>query len=165
MERGKICAIYGNGNGKTAVALGKAVKAASVGKRVIMIQFLKGKGELSLEFLKRLEPELKIFRFEKKDMPYDQLSDQEKEEECRNIHNSMNFSRKVLQTGECELLILDEILGLLDNGILSVEEFRQICGMVSPDMEMILTGRKMPEALLACVDEAVEIRNCKTTQQ
>ncbi len=161
MEHGRIYAVYGSGNGKTSVALGKAVKAASIGKRVIMIQFLKGKAELSLDFLKRLEPEMKLFRFEKKDMPYDQLSQQEKEEECRNIHNSMNFSRKVLQTGECELLVLDEILGLLDNGILTAEEFQQLCRMVPPEMELILTGRKMPEGLLEYVDEAVEVRTCK----
>ena len=44
------------------------ISALLKGQTVIMIQFLKGCQELaSCEILERLEPELKIFRFEKSD--------------------------------------------------------------------------------------------------
>ena len=45
------------------------------------------------EFVKRLEPEIKIFRFEKSAEDFSQLSDERKEEESRNIRNGLN-SRK-----------------------------------------------------------------------
>ena len=38
------------------------------------------------------------------------------------MRNGINFARKVLTTRECDMLILDEVLGLVDNGIVSVEE-------------------------------------------
>ena len=68
MNTGRIEVICGSdGSGKTAMAFGKALYALSQQKQVIVIQFLKGCGKRqdSLDIFKRLEPELKVFRFEK----------------------------------------------------------------------------------------------------
>ena len=125
MNTGRIEVICGSdGSGKTAMAFGKALYALSQQKQVIVIQFLKGCGKRqdSLDIFKRLEPELKVFRFEKSDHYYESLTPDEKEEECCNIKNGLNYARKVLTTGECDLLILDEALGLVDQGIVTAEE-------------------------------------------
>lgn len=101
----------------------------------------------SLDCVRRLEPELKIFRFEETDEVYEKLDDQMKLEENQNILNAMNFARKVLSVGECDVLILDEILELLDYHIIKVED---IIGLIEkkPDyIEMILTGRNLPKEL------------------
>lgn len=63
MDRGVIQVYYGEGHGKSTAAIGNAIRIASEGKSVIIIQFLKGKNENELTFLSRLEPEIKIFRF------------------------------------------------------------------------------------------------------
>ena len=55
---GSIQVYYGNGRGKTTAALGLGIRAAGVGKQVIMVQFLKKKHSDTLDFLKKLEPEL-----------------------------------------------------------------------------------------------------------
>ena len=65
MSSGVVQIYYGDGHGKSTAALGNAIHAASEGKNVIVIQFLKGKMEKELEFLQRLEPEIKFFRFSK----------------------------------------------------------------------------------------------------
>ena len=57
---------------------------------------------------------------------YEQLNDQEKEEENNNILNALNFARKVIATQECDFLLLDEILGLLDYGIATEEALEEI---------------------------------------
>ena len=65
MEKGIVQVIYGGGIGKTAMALGKAVTEITAGRKVIMIQFLKGMLSVeTAEWLKHLEPDLKVFRFE-----------------------------------------------------------------------------------------------------
>ena len=74
----------------------------------------------------RLEPEIKIFRFEKSDLNFAELSEEKKTEEIINIKNGINFAKKVLSTGECDLLILDELLGLIDNSIITVEDLKKI---------------------------------------
>ena len=65
MEKGLIHIYSGDGRGKTPAALGRALIAANEGKNVVIVQFLKGRGLSQTEFLKRLEPEIKIFHFEK----------------------------------------------------------------------------------------------------
>ena len=109
MKQGKIHIYSGDGHGKTPAALGEALYAASEGKTVVVIQFLKADHLMNAEYLKRLEPEIKIFRFEKSEEEFSQLSAERQQEEIHNIKNGLNFAKKVLTTGECSLLILDEI--------------------------------------------------------
>ena len=122
MER-EITEVYcGNGKGKTTLAVGRGLRFATQGKSVIIIQFLKGRERRELDFLEELDNfDFKIFRFEKMDTCYNDLSEQEKTEERTNILNGLNFARKVIATGECDFLLLDEILGLMDKGIAPVE--------------------------------------------
>ena len=89
----------GSAKGKTTLALGHSLRAAAEGKSVIIIQFLKGKETRSVDFLEQLDDlDIKIFRFEKRDCCYDDLSDEEKAEERSNILNGLNFARKVVVT-------------------------------------------------------------------
>ena len=94
-----IQVIYGEGLGKSSAAVGKCIQALSHGKRVIFISFLKGKGFGEYECLKRLEPEMKIFCFEKEEECYAALSLEKKEEEKQNILNGFHFANKVAETG------------------------------------------------------------------
>lgn len=64
MAEGCIYIYTGDGRGKSPAAIGRAVQAAVEGKRVVIIQFLKGKGLEDSDFLRRMEPEIKLFRFE-----------------------------------------------------------------------------------------------------
>ena len=65
MDKGTVHIYCGKGKGKTTAAIGQAIKAACEGRNVVIIEFLKAKEEDELGFLKRLEPEIKVFRFEK----------------------------------------------------------------------------------------------------
>ena len=68
-----------------------------------------------------------------------------------------SFAKKVLSTGECELLILDEVLGLLDNGILSFEDLKTIIESKSEDVDIILTGSRMCDEICQIADEIYNI--------
>ena len=153
MER-ELTEVYcGNARGKTTLAIGQCLKASLQGKSVIIIQFLKGKERSALDFLEDLDNlDLKIFRFEKKEICYDELSEQEKEDERRNILNGLNFARKVIATCECDFLVLDEILGLVDNGIASAEAIAEILKMKDASMHIVMTGNVFPEELKEYVD-------------
>ena len=160
MKDSMIQVICWPGKGKTASALGRGVSALIRGKNVIMVQFLKGSMDSdNMEVLKRLEPEFKLFRFEKSPMVFDRLSDEEKEEARINIRNGLNFSKKVLVTGECDILILDEILGILDEGIITLEE---LCALITQarqsEAELIMTGTVYPAALDEWVDEVTKLQ-------
>lgn len=142
MKESMIQVICGPGRGKTTGAIGRGITALTKGKCVYMVQFLKGALDTdNMEIIQRLEPEFKIFRFEKSPVCFDTLSEEEKEEARICIRNGLNFARKVLVTGECDILILDEILGILDEGVITGEE---LCAIITQarqaEIQMILTG-------------------------
>ena len=143
----------GSGKGKTTLAIGQCLKASAKGKSVIIIQFLKGKERRELDFLEELDNlDIKIFRFEKMEQCYEELNDQEKAEEKTNILNALNFARKVIATQECDFLLLDEILGLLDYGITTEEAIGEILKMKDERKHILLTGRTLPDSLRKYAD-------------
>ena len=152
---------YGRGKGKTSAALGLCIREAGLGKSVIIVQFLKGKDWAELEFIRRLEPEVKLFRFEKENRLYNDLSEEEKEEEKINIRNGLNYVRKVLTTGQCDVLLVDEFLGLIEKEIITVEEAKELILEKSEEMELILTGLHMPEELLSVVEDVYRLEVVK----
>jgi len=161
-KKGSVTVFYGPGTGKTVAAIGKGMVAVDQEKTVIMIQFLKGKGEPdAMNALKRLEPEMKVFRFERNEGMFEDLDEEQKNEELFNIKNALNFAKKVITTDGCGLLILDEILGLTDRGIISADELREMIRQKPDEMDIIMTGKVFPDSLTDSVDVISKISNIK----
>lgn len=152
MKIGLTQVYCGEGKGKTTAAVGQGIRAIGQGLCVIMIQFLKSRTSGEIETLKRLEPDFKVFRFEKQPKFIFEMTEEEKEDLKSDIKNALNFSRKVLDTRECDVLILDEILGVLQNNIITKEELKQLIHSKSENVELILTGREFPSELYDDVD-------------
>ena len=108
-----------------------------------------------------LEPNVRLFRFEKKDKYYEDLTDEEKQEENCNIRNGLNYARKVLVTQECDMLILDEILGAVEFGIITEEEVEELIRTKDEETELILTGNVVPDRLREAADRVVSLEVIK----
>lgn len=160
MAKGSVTIYSGDGRGKSPAALGRAVQTAVGGGSVVLIQFLKGKGLEDTEFLRRLEPEIKLFRFEKSDENFEELSEARKQEEIGNIRNGINYAKKVLSTGECDLLILDEVLGLVEKGILQAEDLKSLLDCRAAT-DVILTGINLSDEVCILADEVSKIETVK----
>ena len=152
-QQGKIVQVYyGDGKGKSTAAIGQCIRAASLGYQVIIIQFLKGRDADEFSYLKKLEPDIKLFRFEKAMEYYRNLSEEEQNEEKQNIINGFNFAKKVIDTRGCDLLVLDEVLGLVDFGIITVEDIIHLIELRDDHYKLVMTGQRMPEELEPYVD-------------
>ena len=158
---GSIQIYYGNGRGKTTASLGLGIRAAAAGKQVIMVQFLKKKNSDTLELLKKLEPELKIFRFERARAEFCDLTPEEQKEQMANIKNALGYVRKVISTNQCDILILDDILGLINYGILTSEELIKMLSMKRDGMSILLTGVELPDEIADCADCIYHITKIK----
>lgn len=161
MSQGLVYIYSGDGHGKSPAALGRAVMEVATGKSVVIIQFLKGKGVEDTEFIRRLEPEIKVFRFEKSDKNFFELPEDKQMEETINIKNGFNYARKVLATGECNLLILDEVLGLIDNGIITVDELKSLLEARTDETDVIMTGISLNDEVCMLADEVSKIETLK----
>ena len=136
--------IYGAGYGKTAAAMGLAVKAAGAGETVTIVQFLKGT-DADYSILSQID-EINFFTFENSEKPYGELSFEEREEQRAKAKNSFHYAKKVIDTGSADVVILDEVLGLMDYNILFAEDLEELLSINSP-AKLILTGRNCPETL------------------
>ena len=157
MGKKTVQVYYGTGKGKTSAAVGQCIRAAGQGLSVIIIQFLKGKEADEFNFLGKLEPEIKLFRFEKADRSYDLLLASQQKEEKQNILNGFNFAKKVIDTGECDVLVLDEVLALPDLGIITVDDIINLTSMREDYCRIVLTGRNLPRELLPYADVVSKI--------
>ena len=161
MDRGRLQVYFGSGRGKTTAALGQAIREASGGKTVIIIQFLKGRQPEQISFIQRLEPEIKLFRFQRQEEAFEELSPKEREEEVMSMKNGLGFAKKVLATGECDVLVLDEILGLLEYGIAGLADIRALLDEASDDTEIIFTGIRLCPEIREWADEVYQISALK----
>lgn len=153
MRTGQISIYYGKGKGKTAVAIGRGMRAIGEDLRVVMIQFLDYHNSKEIALLKKLEPDFRIFRFEKDRVGMDIHSAAPDEavnkEIAGEIRNAFNFAKKIVDTGECEMLLLDGILECVEKGYLQEAELEDVIEKHPENMDIILTGTVLPEALAA----------------
>lgn len=159
MNKGYVQVFCGKGDGKSSAAIGKAILGAIEDKKVILVQFMKGKNERETDFFKKLEPDIKLFRFEKMEIGFTELSQDKKKEEVTNMRNGLNYAKKVLATGECDVLILDEVLGLIDEGIIEWNELLPIFEARGEEVTIIMTGIVMPDELIDYVDYVSNIES------
>ena len=157
MSNGIVQIYYGLGRGKSRAALGNAIGAAIEGKEAIIIQFLKGKNEENSSFMERLEPEIRCFNFSKIDECYEALDDEKKAEESMNLINGFNYSKKVVSTEDCDILVLDELLGMLDLNLISVDDIKNMLSQKPEEMTIIITGRTLPDEIKDLADEIYHI--------
>lgn len=136
--------IYGAGYGKTAAAMGLAVKAAGAGETVTIVQFLKGT-DADYSILSQYD-EINFFTFESSDKPFGQLSVEEREDQRAKVKNSFQYAKKVIDTGSSDVVILDEVLGLMDYNIL-FEEDLEVLLRSNSKVKLILTGRNCPDSI------------------
>lgn len=161
-KRGFVIVYTGNGKGKTTAALGMAFRAIGRGWRVLMVQFMKGTWHYAeVDTAKRLAPELEIIPMGKGF--YKILDDHFTEQEHRQAaHAALELARERMLSGECDLLILDEINNALDTGLVPFDEVEKLLDARPPDLSVVFTGRGAPQALIDRADlvtEMVEIKH------
>ena len=104
--------------------------------------------------------EIKLFRFEKSDGNFVELPEEKKQEEIQNIRNGIGFAKKVLTTGECDLLILDEVLGLVEKDIITEDDLKALLECRG-DTDVILTGITLNDEICVLADEVSKIETVK----
>lgn len=152
MSKGMVHIYTGDGKGKTTSAVGLAARCAGHGKKVIFYQFLKVTPTGELDSLKKLG--VNVIRVNSCEKFYFNMNDEEKYiTKCET-----ELTLKTLFTNTCAMLILDEILCAVDNGIINTDKIIEIIKNKPSDTELILTGRNMPAGLLEYADYVSEIK-------
>ena len=159
-RRGLVMMLTGNGKGKTTAAFGQALRAIGHGSKVLVIQFMKGSenyGEI-LAARKYLAGYLVVEqhgldRFVDKRTPLP--------EDLELAGRGLKRAREALVEGDFDLVVLDEVNVAIDFGLLSLGEVEEALAVRRPDVDVILTGRYAPGALVQAADMVSEVLDIK----
>ena len=69
----------------------------------------------------------------------------------------MNFAKKALVTGQCDLLVLDEVLGLVKEGMATEDQILEVLQAKSLYTDVILTGRDSLPRVFDMADNILNI--------
>ncbi|MEA4925793.1 MAG: cob(I)yrinic acid a,c-diamide adenosyltransferase [Syntrophomonadaceae bacterium] len=163
-EFGLIHVYTGPGKGKTTAAIGQAVRSLGAGMRVIMVNFLKNPNSSEFNALNRLSPEFKyIIGNQEPRGFYWQLSEDQKKAAGQDYRLTWGRVKEIVDRHQCELLILDEIMAVIEYGILTVDSVIEIMKQSrKAHIELILTGRNAPTEIMLEADlvtEMIEIKH------
>jgi cob(I)alamin adenosyltransferase len=160
MAKGLVHVYTGDGKGKTTAAFGLAMRAAGHGKRVLILQFLKGGKRDSGEVLPAKKMGIDVVRFKDQVSPlFDK--DVRPSRLKRAVGKAVNLTIDKLRDGIHDILILDEIITAFSAKLLSTEDLQKILDARPEKTELILTGRGAPTWLIEKADYVTEMRMIK----
>lgn len=157
LNKGLIHVYTGDGKGKTTAAIGQAVRAAGAGLSVCVMQFLKTENSGELKSLSELG--ISVIRKETVSGFFYQLSDSQKEQLKCEVDYEFELAKKILP--QYDIVVLDEIFGVIENGLIPVSALKRMLRKKPAGTELILTGRHAPEEIIESADYVSEINVIK----
>lgn len=161
LKEGYVQIYTGDGKGKTTAAIGLGIRAAGNDMIVYMIQFLKSGKSGEIRSINKLEPNFKVYNFEKERGFFWTLNEEEKKELKCEIDEAYKFCIETIKNNRCDILILDEIMGALSNKLLSEQQIIDLIESKPRNMEIIMTGRNVPESVINKADLVTEMKEIK----
>ncbi len=156
---GYIYLYYGGGAGKTTTALGLALRCCGHGRRVIMIQWMKGWKKTGEYRIQKKLRNYKVYQFGTTGW-VDLKNPAEKDKKL--AKKALNFTRRVLKRkNPPHLLILDELGFAAHVGLVSMKDILAVLRKLPKNTDIVITGRKVPKALLKRAEFVNEIRLVK----
>ncbi len=152
MERGLLHLYWGDGKGKTTAAMGLALRALGSGKRVVIVQFLKGGKSGEIPLLEQLGA--KIYRGKAGQKFVFQMNDAEKAA-TRELQNA---NLRAAQQEPADLLILDEAGSAWELDMADKELLKAVVLERPAEQECVLTAHGAPDWMLEAADYSTEMK-------
>jgi len=149
MENNGLTIVYtGKGKGKTTAALGIALRATGYEKKTCMIQFIKGSWHYGeMDSSKRLEPEFEMVAIGKGFVGI--IDDKSPKEDHEKVaKEAIKISNEKIQSGNYDIVILDEINYAVNLKLISVDDVLNIIKSKPEKLDLILTGNYAKDEII-----------------
>lgn len=148
----------GDGKGKTTAALGLALRASGRGLNVIMIQFMKPDAGYGEQIAVQSIPNITILPMGPNHFCGSEIT---RDEDLECTKNALLKSEEVLMSGKYDLVILDEINNALRYDLVKSSDVISLLEKRLPNVEVVLTGRRVPQEIIDYADLVTEMRMIK----
>ncbi|MDG0554105.1 cob(I)yrinic acid a,c-diamide adenosyltransferase [Klebsiella quasipneumoniae] len=155
-ERGIVLVFTGNGKGKTTAAFGTATRAVGHGKKVGVIQFIKGtwpNGERNL-----LEPHGVEFQVMATGFTW---NTQDRDSDTAACLAVWEHARRMLADDQLDLVLLDELTYMVAYDYLPLEAVLSALRERPAHQSVIITGRGCHRDIIEMADTVSELRPVK----
>ena len=157
-ERGVSILLTGNGKGKTSSAFGMVFRALGYGRKVDVVQFIKGaQNSGEIDFLKNECPQVEVYRMGTGFT----WNTQDREADIEAAVQTWQVAQKMLQDQTLDLVVLDELTYMLSykyldrNLVITAIENRPLAQSV------VVTGRGGGSELRQIMDTVSEVKDVK----
>lgn len=157
MRKGYVHVYTGGGKGKTTAALGLALRAAGAGLRVFIAQFIKQRKSSEDEMLKRFRDLITIKRFGRGFI----LKKEVEHTHRKAAQAGLKEVRKVIQSGDCDVVILDEANIAVHYNLISVDDLLNLISEKPKRVELVITGRYADHRIVQAADLVTEMKEIK----
>lgn len=166
-KEGVVVVYTGEGKGKTSASLGLMVRALGNGWRVAYVQFIKhwevGEHKFVQEISKIYKDKLVLYKGGKGFYKAGEMSAKNvSEDEHRKFAlDTYNFALECTKNEKYNLVVCDEINNAVHDGLLSVEQLRELIESKNKNTSLCLTGRNFPKELIDLADIATNMTKIK----
>jgi len=157
LTEGYVQVYTGDGKGKTTAALGLVLRAVGQGLRVIVVQFMKSNPDWG-----------EVVSLRKLGVPVEQcgldhwvLKGEASAEDLAAAAAGLAKARALVGSGDYDLVVLDELIAAVFFELVPVDDVLAMMAAKSPAVELVMTGRRAPEELVAAADLVTEMRPLK----
>ncbi|MGI6294827.1 MAG: cob(I)yrinic acid a,c-diamide adenosyltransferase [Armatimonadota bacterium] len=160
LSKGLISVYTGSGRGKTTAALGLALRVLGWGGRVCVVQFIKGYSEIGeAKFGREFTDRFTLKQFASSN----NLSITEDDVVNRHTaaQEALTFAEAVISEGSYDLVILDEINNAMHYNLVDVSRVIKMLQTKPAHVELVLTGRLSPDAIIELADYVTEMQQIK----
>ena len=160
MRKGLIQIYTGDGKGKTTASVGLAVRARGHGFKVCMVRFFKDSRRFASgedKILKKIGVKVHYFACEHPHF-YKKINLDKLKQQCC---EAADFIKNEFKKNKLDILILDEINICLRDKFLKEKEILSLLKKKPKRLEVVLTGRSAPKALLKRADLVSYVKNIK----
>ncbi len=161
-RQGLTLVYTGDGKGKTTAAIGLTVRAAGNGMRVFFLQFIKGQWKSGERDILRGLPGVDL-EVTGRGFTIEQLRDPRipMEDHAAAAAHGWQVARQIVQKGEYDVVVLDELLGAIKAELVSLDEVLEMVRNKPAELHLVLTGRDAPSELVEMADLVSEVRPVK----
>lgn len=156
-SKGYVQVYTGDGKGKTTAALGLALRASGHGLRTYVGQFMKGQHYGELEAL-RDHP---FITLEQYGNPRCIRREEVTADHVTQAQEGLARAREAMSSGNYDIVVLDEVNVSIWFGVLDTAEVLALLDEKPDHVEVVLTGRRAPQALIDRADLVTEMRMVK----
>ena len=158
MPESNIRIFTGNGKGKTAMALGLALRMHGMGKRVFVGQFIKDNPNGDIKSLRKAIPGIVTAQF---GSGTGCIIGSPNETDLSCAKKGLERAKQALASANFGLVILDEITIPLYFGLLTIDDIKELISLKSPSTELVFTGRYASSELCSLCDIVTVIESEK----